>query len=106
MTDMPPTALSGTNQIDPELLKILACPLTRSALKQEGDALTGEMTGPAGATPIENGAVEGDVLKWHAKVTSPMPITLEFEGKQDGDNLSGSVKLGAFGNSTFSGVAA
>ncbi len=75
-------------------------------LKQEGDALTGEMTGPAGATPIENGAVEGDVLKWHAKVTSPMPITLEFEGKQDGDNLSGSVKLGAFGNSTFSGVAA
>lgn len=75
-------------------------------LKQEGDALTGEMTGPQGATPIENGAVEGDTLKWHAKVTSPMPITLEFEGKEEDGNLNGSVKLGAFGNSTFTGVPA
>ncbi len=75
-------------------------------LKQEGDALTGEMSGPQGAAPIENGAVEGDVLKWHAKVTSPMPITLEFEGKEEGGNLSGNVKLGAFGTSTFSGTAA
>lgn len=75
-------------------------------LKQEGDALTGEMSGQAGTTPIENGKVEGDVLKWHAKVTSPMPITLEFEGKEDGGNLSGNVKLGAFGTSTFSGAPA
>ena len=75
-------------------------------LKQEGNALTGEMSGPAGTAPIENGKVEGDTLSWHAKVTSPMPITLEFTGKTEGDNLSGSVKLGAFGTSTFSGPAA
>lgn len=75
-------------------------------LKQEGDALTGEMTGPAGATPIENGKVEGDKLSWHAKVTSPMPLTLEFEGQTEGDAISGNVKLGAFGTSTFSGTAA
>jgi len=75
-------------------------------LKQEGDALTGEMTSPSGAAPIENGKVEGDKLMWHAKVTSPMPITLEFEGAIDGDKISGDVKLGAFGSSTFSGEAA
>lgn len=75
-------------------------------LKQEGDALTGEMAGAAGTTPIENGVVEGDVLKWHAKVTNPMPLTLEFEGKEEGGNLSGNVKLGAFGTSTFTGVPA
>ena len=75
-------------------------------LKQEGNALTGEMSGPAGTAPIENDKVEGDTLSWHAKVTSPMPITLEFTGKTEGDNLSGSVKLGAFGTSTFSGTAA
>jgi len=74
-------------------------------LKQEGDALTGEMTSPAGAAPIENGKVDGDVLMWHAKVTSPMPITLEFFGKTEGDAISGTVKLGAFGSSTFSGTA-
>ena len=75
-------------------------------LKQEGDALTGSMSGPQGETPIENGKVEGGKLMWHAKVTSPMPITLEFEGEEAGGNLSGNVKLGAFGTSTFSGVPA
>ncbi|WP_425408518.1 hypothetical protein [Hyphococcus sp.] len=75
-------------------------------LKQDGDALTGEMSGPQGAAPIENGRVEGDTLKWDAKVTQPMPITLEFAGKEEGGNLSGDVKLGAFGNSTFTGVPA
>ena len=75
-------------------------------LKQEGDALTGEMSGAAGTTAIENGKVEGEKLMWHAKVTSPMPLTLEFEGQEDGGNLSGNVKLGAFGTSTFTGVPA
>ncbi|MEZ5893635.1 MAG: hypothetical protein R3C58_10920 [Parvularculaceae bacterium] len=75
-------------------------------LAQDGAALTGEMSGPQGATPIENGKVDGDTLMWHAKVTSPMPITLEFSGKLDGGNLAGNVKLGAFGTSTFSGTPA
>ncbi|MAW82269.1 MAG: hypothetical protein CMI63_18685 [Parvularcula sp.] len=75
-------------------------------LKQEGDALTGEMSGAAGTSPIENGKVEGDTLKWDAKVTNPMPITLSFTGKTEGDAISGDVQLGAFGNSTFTGAAA
>jgi hypothetical protein len=75
-------------------------------LTQDGAALNGKMSGAMGSVPIENGKIEGDTLKWSAKVTSPMPITLEFTGKQEGANLSGSVKLGAFGTSTFSGAAA
>jgi uncharacterized protein len=31
--------------LDPELLKILVCPLTRSPLKQEGDELVGAVGG-------------------------------------------------------------
>lgn len=34
-----------TSQIDPELLDILVCPLTRSKLRQEGDELVGEVGG-------------------------------------------------------------
>lgn len=75
-------------------------------LNTEGGALTGQMSGNMGAVPIENGSVEGDAVKWSAKVTSPMPITLEFDGKVEGDSLSGNVKLGAFGTSTFSGARA
>lgn len=75
-------------------------------LKQDGDALSGEMAAPAGTAAVENGRVEGDSLKWDAKVTSPMPLTLSFDGKIEGDNLNGSVQLGAFGNSTFTGTPA
>ena len=75
-------------------------------LKQDGDALTGDMAAAAGTTPVENGRVEGDTLKWDAKVTTPMPITLSFEGKIEDGNLNGNVQLGAFGASTFSGAPA
>ena len=36
---------SSTNTIDPELLEILRCPVTRSRLRQEGDFLIGEVGG-------------------------------------------------------------
>lgn len=35
----------SANQIDPELLSILRCPLTRSHLRQEGDFLVAEVGG-------------------------------------------------------------
>jgi hypothetical protein len=75
-------------------------------LKAEGSTLAGTMSGNMGAVSIENGSVAGDAVKWSAKVTSPMPITLEFDGKVAGDSISGNVKLGAFGTSTFSGARA
>lgn len=34
-----------TNAVDPELLSILRCPLTRSPLRQEGDFLIAEVGG-------------------------------------------------------------
>lgn len=75
-------------------------------LKQDGDALTGDMSGAMGTVEAQNGKVDGDTLSWSANVTSPMPVTLEFTGKTEGDAISGDVKLGAFGSSTFSGTAA
>lgn len=75
-------------------------------LAAAGGALTGDMTGNMGSVKIENGKVDGEKVMWHAKVTSPMPITLEFDGKVDGDAINGNVKLGAFGTSTFSGARA
>jgi uncharacterized protein len=34
-----------SNRIDPQLMEILVCPLTRSKLRQEGDWLIGEVGG-------------------------------------------------------------
>ena len=72
----------------------------------DGGALNGEMTGSTGTVAIEEGKVDGDKVSWHAKITSPMPMTLEFEGAVDGDSISGNVKLGAFGTSSFTGARA
>ena len=44
---------STSNHIDPELLAILRCPLTRSKLRQEGDFLIGEVGGLA--YPVRDG---------------------------------------------------
>ncbi len=75
-------------------------------LATDGDALTGNMSGPQGAVDIEGGAVDGNSLSWKANITSPMAMTLEFSATVNGDEISGNVKLGAFGNATFSGTRA
>ena len=38
-----PATTSSSNTIDPDLLGILRCPLTRSKLRQEGDFLIAEV---------------------------------------------------------------
>ena len=47
MTPAPPSdaQTTPTNAIDPELLDMLRCPLTRSRLRQEGDWLVAEVGG-------------------------------------------------------------
>lgn len=75
-------------------------------LKTEGDSLSGQMAGATGTVQIENGKVDGDSVSWNAKITTPMPMTLEFQGKVEGDSLTGTVKLGAFGNAPFTGARA
>ena len=75
-------------------------------LATDGNSLTGNMAGAQGAINIEDGAVDGDSLSWKANITSPMPMTLEFSATVNGDEISGNVQLGAFGNASFSGSRA
>lgn len=73
-------------------------------LTTDGATLSGKLSGPQGDIELEEGAVDGDSLTWKASITSPMAMTLEFSATVDGDEMSGDVKLGAFGNATFSGT--
>ena len=72
----------------------------------DGATLTGKMTGSGGEMDIQDGAVDGDTLTWKADLTSPMAMTLEFTASVSGDEISGNVKLGAFGDATFTGTRA
>ena len=71
--------------------------------KTDGAVLTGTQQAAQGSGPLENGKVDGNTLTWSAKITNPMPLTLDFTGTIEGDKLSGSVKAGAFGSFPFSG---
>ena len=69
----------------------------------DGNSLTGTQTAAQGSGPLENGKVDGNTVSWSAKITTPMPLTLDFTGTVDGDKLSGSVKAGSFGSFPFTG---
>ncbi|MBP7650335.1 MAG: hypothetical protein KA085_17935 [Phenylobacterium sp.] len=76
-----------------------------ASITTSGDTFTGTTQTPAGEQAIE-GKVAGDKLTWSTSITSPMPMTLEFEATVAGDSMSGNVKLGAFGNAPLTGVRA
>ena len=77
-------------------------------VKEDGGALTGTMSSAMVAAPMElsEGTVDGNDLAWKAALTQPMPMTLEFAATVDGDSMTGTVKLGSFGNATFEGTRA
>ena len=76
-------------------------------ISTSGSALTGTQSAGSGeGRPIDEGTVDGNDITWKASITKPMPMTLEFSGTVDGDNISGSVKLGMFGSAPFSGTRA
>ena len=75
-------------------------------LATDGGTLTGKLSGPQGEIELQDGAVDGDKLSWKANITSPMAMTLEFSATVAGDEMKGDVKLGAFGNATFTGTRA
>jgi hypothetical protein len=75
-------------------------------LSTDGGTLTGKLVSPQGEIELTDGTVDGDTLTWKADITSPMAMTLEFTATVDGDSMSGNVKLGAFGDATFTGTRA
>ena len=74
------------------------------SLKADGGTLTGSQTADGKTAEIFDGTVDGNQLSWKVSISDPMPMTLEFNGTVDGDKVTGSVMLGNFGSSSFSGA--
>ncbi len=74
--------------------------------KTDGKTLKGSQMAEGNSAEIFDGTVDGNAVAWKVSITDPMPMTLEFSGTIDGDKLSGSVALGAFGSASFSGKRA
>lgn len=69
-------------------------------------ALTGTQNAEGNSTEIFDGKAAGDDVSWKVKITSPMPLTLEFKGTVAGDTIDGKVSAGFIGSWGFSGARA
>jgi hypothetical protein len=74
------------------------------SLKTEGTRVKGSQMADGNSTEIFDGTVNGNEISWKVSITDPMPMTLEFTGTVDANEIAGTVKLGEFGNSSFSGI--
>lgn len=78
-----------------------AVPVT---LTQNGEQLTGKASDPMAGDTDVNGTCKGNAIVLLEKVNAPMgELLVEFSGTVSGDSMSGTVKLGDFGSSPFTG---
>jgi hypothetical protein len=75
-------------------------------LASAGTKLTGKMSGSSGSVELFDGHVDGNKASWKADIQQPMALTLEFSVTVDGGGMSGSVKLGMFGDAPLTGKRA
>src|ERR1700674_3942201 len=78
--------------------------MAKLILTTDGRTLRGQQSGGEGPTDIYDGTVNGNEVAWKVNITQPMPLSLAFSGKVDGDKISGAVDTGAFGSLSFSGA--
>jgi hypothetical protein len=73
-------------------------------LKSDGGTLKGSQMAEGNSAEIFDGTVNGNDVAWKVSITNPMEMTLEFTGTVSGNDIGGRVKLGMFGDSSFSGT--
>jgi hypothetical protein len=72
-------------------------------LEQDGTELTGTYRGQLGESAVE-GTVDDRGFSLTFNVSSPMgSLDVSYQGEVDGDEMSGSVSMGALGGGTFTG---
>ena len=64
----------------------------------DGNTFTGSMAGGMGSMDVKDGKIDGDTLTWAMDMTVPMPMTLNCTANVNGDQLTGTVNAGAFGD--------
>ena len=69
----------------------------------DGNTFTGSMAGGMGSMDVKDGTIDGNALSWKMDMTVPMPMTLNCKATVDGDQLTGTVNAGAFGDMALTG---
>lgn len=69
----------------------------------DGKTFTGSMAGGMGSMDVKDGTIDGDTLNWKMDMTVPMPMELNCKADVNGDQLTGTVNAGAFGDMPLTG---
>lgn len=72
-------------------------------LNVEGDRLTGSLSDAEHYAAISDGHVEGNHLRWSARITKPMRMSFKFTATVEADHIRGSAKH-LLGSADFSGT--
>lgn len=103
----PPPASAPAVLADGMWQMTLATPMGPQDMKGQfvtaGETLTGTLFSDMGDQEF-SGTVSGNVLKWEMKVKKPVALTLKYELHIEGDQLTGKVKMGFFGNAKVTGA--
>jgi hypothetical protein len=76
-------------------------------LKSSGNVLSGSLASSQGSVNFDGGKVDGNNVEFSVSISGPMgQMKLDYSGKVEGDNISGTVKLGQFGTAPFTGKRA
>jgi hypothetical protein len=72
-------------------------------LKVAGSSLSGSLSHGEHRIAISDGRIEGEQLKWSAKITQPMRLSFKFTATVQGDRISGAARH-LLGSANFSGT--
>lgn len=73
------------------------------SVASEGQSFTGQAESEFGPLTILGGRIEGNHLKWSARIQIPVEIGLEFDVIVDDDTLAGEAKSMMFGSFPVNG---
>ena len=76
---------------------------TFTVVPGDDGTFTGSMAGGMGSMDVKDGKVNGDELTWAMDMTVPMPMTLNCKATVNGDQMTGTVNAGAFGDMALTG---
>ena len=95
-------AVDGTYDI--EMTTPMGKRTSKVTLKSSGNTLSGTVASDLGTVNFDGGTADGDSVAFSMNVSGPMgQMKLDYSGKVEGDNISGTVQLGQYGSAQFTG---
>lgn len=98
-----PSAVPGAEGWELTLATPMGPQVMTAQIVRSGDSFTGTVSSDQLEPQSINGKIAGNALTWTVSLVKPVSIKLTFNALLEGDNMTGSVKLGMFGKANLIG---